>query len=91
LDRRTAILSTAAQGKAGLSAGRRPLGLGDPECPLRGFETRAVTVAHRAGAAGPNDCDALKADPAFKSAVGRLPESGADLCSQPTISRLSLT
>ena len=26
-------------------------------------------------------------DPAFKMAVGRLPESGADLCSQPTISR----
>jgi Transposase DDE domain group 1 len=35
-----------------------------------------------------NDCDALKSDPAFKMAVGRLPESGADLCSQPTISRL---
>src|SRR5205807_8109228 len=31
---------------------------------------------------------ALKSDPAFKRAVGRLPESGADLCSQPTISRL---
>jgi hypothetical protein len=29
-----------------------------------------------------------KFDPAFKMAVGRLPESGADLCSQPTISRL---
>ncbi len=27
------------------------------------------------------DCDALKSDPAFKMAVGRLPESGADLCS----------
>jgi hypothetical protein len=27
-------------------------GLGDRECPLRGFETRAITVAHRAGAAG---------------------------------------
>src|SRR5216684_2267431 len=35
-----------------------------------------------------NDCDALRADPAFKMAVGRLPESGEDLCSQPTISRL---
>jgi Transposase DDE domain group 1 len=34
-----------------------------------------------------NDCDALKSDPAFKMAVGRLPESGDDLCSQPTISR----
>ena len=30
-----------------------------------------------------NDCDALKSDPAFKMAVGRRPESGDDLCSQP--------
>lgn len=35
-----------------------------------------------------NDCDALRTDPAFKMAVGRLPESGADLCSQPTMCRL---
>jgi hypothetical protein len=34
-----------------------------------------------------NDCDALRADPAFKMALGRPPESGADLCSQPTMSR----
>ena len=27
-------------------------------------------------------------DPVFKMAVGRLPESGAPLCSQPTMSRL---
>jgi Transposase DDE domain group 1 len=36
----------------------------------------------------PTTCDALRADPAFKMAVGRPPESGADLCSQPTMSRL---
>ena len=41
-----------------------------------------------AGYPDANDCDALRADPAFKMAVGRAPESGADLCSQPTISRL---
>ena len=35
-----------------------------------------------------NDCDALRADPAFKMALGRAPESGADLCSQPTMCRL---
>jgi hypothetical protein len=35
-----------------------------------------------------NDCDALRSDPIFKMAVGRLPESGAALCSQPTMSRL---
>ena len=46
---------------------------------------RALLIA--AGYPDGNDCDALRADPAFKMAVGRLPESGADLCSQPTISR----
>ena len=45
---------------------------------------RALMVA--AGYADANDCDALRADPAFKMAVGRLPETGADLCSQPTMS-----
>jgi hypothetical protein len=34
-----------------------------------------------------NDFDRLRFDPAFKLACGRLPDSGADLCSQPTISR----
>ena len=35
-----------------------------------------------------NDCDELKADPAFKTAVGRDPQDDPDLASQPTISRL---
>jgi hypothetical protein len=35
-----------------------------------------------------DDCDSLRADPLFKLAVGRAPESGDDLCSQPTMSRL---
>jgi hypothetical protein len=42
-------------------------------------------------AAGYEDCDdvdTLRADPALKIAVGRCPESGADLMSQPTLSRL---
>src|ERR671910_2228885 len=47
---------------------------------------RALLIA--AGYEDGNDCDALRADPAFKMAVGRRPESGADLCSQPTMSRL---
>jgi hypothetical protein len=41
-----------------------------------------------AGYADGDDCDALRHDPAFKMAVGRGPESGAALCSQPTMSRL---
>jgi Transposase DDE domain group 1 len=42
-------------------------------------------------AAGYEDCDdldALRTDPAFKIACGRLPDSDADLMSQPTLSRL---
>jgi Transposase DDE domain group 1 len=35
-----------------------------------------------------NDLDTLRADPAFKMACGRLPDSDADLASQPTLSRL---
>ena len=38
-----------------------------------------------------DDCDALRADPLFKLAVGQVPESGRDLCSQPTMSRLENT
>ena len=38
-----------------------------------------------------NDLDDLRHDPAFKMACGRLPESGVDLASQPTVSRLENT
>jgi hypothetical protein len=34
-----------------------------------------------------NDLDTLREDPAFKLACGRLPETGIDLTSQPTVSR----
>ena len=47
---------------------------------------RVLLIA--AGYPDANDCDALRSDPAFKMALRRLPESGADLCSQPTMSRL---
>ena len=62
----------------------------DPERVRHGLAEmirfRALLIA--AGYADANDCDALRADPAFKMAVGHLPESGADLCSQPTMCRL---
>jgi hypothetical protein len=35
-----------------------------------------------------DDLDHLRSDPAFKLACGRLPDTGRDLCSQPTLSRL---
>jgi hypothetical protein len=41
-----------------------------------------------AGYEDADDCDWLRHDPVFKMAVGRLPESGEPLCSQPTMSRL---
>ena len=41
-----------------------------------------------AGYEDADDCDALRDDPIFKMAVGRRPESGDPLCSQPTMSRL---
>ena len=47
---------------------------------------RVLLIA--AGYPDANDCDALGADPAFKMALGRPPESGPDLCSQPTMCRL---
>ena len=34
-----------------------------------------------------NDCNTLKSDPVFKMSAGRLPESGPDLASQPTMTR----
>lgn len=34
-----------------------------------------------------DDLDHLRADPGFKLACGRLPDSGVDLCSQPTMPR----
>jgi hypothetical protein len=65
----------------------------DPRAPERIQHTLAEMIRFRAlliaaGYEDGNDCDALRADPAFKMAVGRLPEGGAELCSQPTISRL---
>lgn len=49
---------------------------------------RLRMFAIAAGYEDANDCDALRHDPAFKLALGRAPESGRPLCSQPTVSRL---
>jgi hypothetical protein len=67
--------------------------MADPRAPQRTRHTLAEMIRFRAlliaaGYPDGNDCDALRSDPAFKMAVGRLPESGAELCSQPSISRL---
>ena len=67
--------------------------LEDPRAPERVQHGLAEMIRFRAlliaaGYEDANDCDALRADPAFKMAVGRLPERDADLCSQPTMCRL---
>jgi len=49
---------------------------------------RLRMFAIAAGYEDADDCDSLRHDPVFKMAVGRLPEDGDPLCSQPTMSRL---
>jgi hypothetical protein len=65
----------------------------DPRAPGQVRHTLLDIIRFRvlliaAGYPDANDCDALRSDPAFKMALGRPPETGADLCSQPTMSRL---
>lgn len=48
---------------------------------------RARMLAIGCGHPDGNDLDWLRCDPAFKLACGRLPDSGKDLASQPTVSR----
>jgi Transposase DDE domain group 1 len=48
---------------------------------------RARIFAIACGYPDADDLDDLRKDPAFKLACGRLPESGDDLASQPTLSR----
>ena len=48
---------------------------------------RARMLAIGCGYPDGNDFDWLRCDPAFKLACGRLPDTGRNLCSQPTISR----
>ena len=49
---------------------------------------RARVLAIATGYEDADDLDMLRSDPAFKLACGRLPDSGEDLCSQPTVSRM---
>lgn len=62
----------------------------DPESISHGIAEmlRFRLFAIAAGYEDADDCDALRSDPIFKLAVGRSPETGEPLCSQPTMSRL---
>ena len=48
---------------------------------------RARILAIACGYEDADDLDHLRRDPALKLACGHLPDSGRDLCSQPTMSR----
>jgi hypothetical protein len=48
---------------------------------------RARIFAIACGYEDADDLDRLRSDPAFKLACSRLPDTGRDLCSQPTVSR----
>ena len=48
---------------------------------------RARMLAIACGYEDADDLDHMRTDPGFKLACGRLPDSGNNLCSQPTVSR----
>jgi hypothetical protein len=86
------VLLAAVERRLGI-AERLAACIADPRTPGRVWHSVADMIRYRmlliaAGYPDGNDCAALKADPAFKIALGRPPATGAPLCSQPTISRL---
>lgn len=85
------MLLAAAERRLGL-ADRLAAAIGDRRDPSRVRHAmadilRARIFAIACGYEDANDLDRLRSDPAFKLACGRLPDSGIDLCSQPTCSR----
>jgi hypothetical protein len=86
------MLLAAAERRLKL-ADRLAAAIDDPRDPARVSHAmtdilRARIFAIACGYEDANDLDRLRSDPAFKLACGRLPDGGADLCSQPTCSRL---
>src|SRR6476660_5800542 len=85
------MLLAAAEKALGIAERLAPL-ITDPRNPL--LVTHSVADILRArlraiacGYEDADDIDHLRTDPGFKLACGRLPDSGTDLCSQPTVSR----
>jgi len=73
-------------------AGKLAAVVADPRNPLLITHSldsifRARILAIACGYEDADDLDRLRQDPAFKLACGRLPDTGDDLCSQPTMSR----
>jgi hypothetical protein len=85
------MLLAAAERRIGIAQTLAPL-IADPRDPALVRHSvadilRARMLAIACGYEDADDLDHLRHDPAFKLACGRLPVSGADLCSQPTVSR----
>ena len=86
------MLLAAAERRLGL-ADRLAAVIRDPRDPQRITHAmadilRARIFAIACGYEDADDLDRLRTDPAFKLACGRLPDTGLDLCSQPTLSRV---
>jgi hypothetical protein len=91
---------TSDGGLPWLAEAERALGLCEalagciPEWRRRAVRHSLATVVRQrvyqiaCGYADQDDADTLRGDPLLKLVCGRLPESGADLASQPTLSRL---
>ena len=85
------LLLAAVERRMGIARTLAPL-IADPRNPLLVTHSvadilRARMLAIACGYEDADDLDHLRTDPGFKLACGRLPDSGTELCSQPTISR----
>jgi hypothetical protein len=85
------LLLAAVERRIGIARTLAPL-IADPRNPRLMTHSvadilRARMLAIACGHEDADDLDHLRTDPGFKLACGRLPDSGAELCSQPTISR----
>ena len=85
------LLLAAVERRIGIARTLAPL-IADPRNPRLVTHSvadilRARMLAIACGYEDADDLDHLRTDPGFKLACGRLPDSGVELCSQPTISR----
>ena len=85
------MLLAAAERRLGLADRLAGL-IADPRNPL--FITHSIAdivqarmLAIACGYEDADDLDHLRTDPGFRLACGQLPDTGRDLCSQPTLSR----
>jgi hypothetical protein len=85
------MLLATVERRIGIAETLAPL-IADPRDPVLVTHSvddilRARMLAIACGYEDADDLDHLRSDPGFKLACGRLPDTGADLCSQPTMSR----